>query len=148
MSIPLTKECHLRRPSHDRLRRNKFSTTESDFPFCAVLSTLYAVSLRSCGTKRFDPRRGVHKPGCLHWNGNLPFCSFVTDGWEMDAARRDRSPVLLLAGHVGFTLLFPFITSCCFLFLTSLLRTCVTIPKGNNTSILAQCFPSWAAIVV
>lgn len=128
------KECHLRRPSHDRLRRNKISSTESEFPFfvVVVLSTLYAVSLWSCGTKRFDPRRLAVSVGMeTRFSASLLWM-------EMDAARRDRS--LCAAGWPRRPLTFFFLIHFLLfsVFLTYLLRTCVTIPKGNNTSILAD----------
>jgi len=132
-------ECHPRRPSHDRLRRNKISNTESEFPFLL----LYCLHCTLC---RYGPAeiqlvpqaRRYTQPGCspLEWK---PFLLLLCYGWmemETDAARRNRSPVLL-AGHVGLSHFSFCSLLVVFCLLTCLLRTCVTIPKGNNISILA-----------
>ena len=85
------KECHLRRPSYDRLRIYKIPNTESDFPFFLLLYCLHCTLCRygPAENPTFTTGEAFTQLGCPDWNGEalLLLCYGWTDGNGRGAAR-------------------------------------------------------------
>ena len=110
-------ECHPRRPSHDRLRRNKISNTESEFPFL-LLYCLHCTlaSLWSCGNPTCTPGEALYTTWLF--SIGMETLSSASLLW-MDGNGNGCGAAKSLARAAGWprrpiTFLFLF-TSCCFL---------------------------------